>query len=1404
MSRKKINNQLESLFAELEQEAILSPASGDTLHNPSESEDEGGWGSLVPVGQNRKQPADGDDVSIQISTIRTTIPDSLAETKKAQNWIPPSSTPLTSTGRESVVRGGLTADSSSLYSPAIIATPFQMAGENIGLLEIVDDTPGRQWSEDEKRLVEQVVDQLSLALENAHLYQQEQHRRQVADTLRDIAYAVGSTLDLMEVIDRVIVPLSNLIGFTKASFYMVNNGMCKLLGERLFADSRISEAFTSQWRPISEEPLIADVIKKREPLVVEHDHFKSSLMGDNGSDPQTSYLGVPLIAGAEVVGIMILSHIHPEEFTQEASELVSAIGAQTGVAIQNARLFEQAQDALTGMESLYQASADLNAIHGYDELLEVLRSATLLGHPQTSHVSVNLFDRPWTGDEPPDHYLTIARWSRSSGYETPDSQHSMQAWLNSKELLCADRPTMIEDISIDPRLGDGSQTKHLDRIGIKSILLIPLVVGGSWIGHISTFYTSPMSFPEGEIRRLMSLSGQAATAIQNLHLLDETRRRAAQLETAAEIARDTSGTLALETLLKRAVNLTLSRYGYDHASIFLVDDAGANVVVREATGEAGEEMKRLGHKLPVGSNSVVGQVAYAGKPIVVNDAARDHSYQTKSFLKGTRSELGIPMMIGRRVIGVLDVHSNKPNAFTSDNVSVLQTLADQIAVAVDNARSYEVSQQAIEVTRQRVQELSVLFNVSQAFASAILESEEIGHIIAHRFVEVMHIPLCSIYLIDRESGVLNLLAEYSNERMAPEQDDTRLKNDRSSSKSSDQKTRRPLERVLNKTLLTAYPATIRVIESLIPLIIQVNDPRADPAELAYMNENQIATLVIIPLAVKGQALGVIELAAWDNPRNINPEQLNLSMTLANAAAVALENARLYDEQRRTADKLREVDKLKSQFLANMSHELRTPLNSIIGFSRVILKGIDGPITEVQEQDLNAINSAGQHLLHLINDILDISKIEAGRMELTFEDHVDIADLINSVLPTGTGLLKDKPIRLDVAIPPGLPPVRADVTRIRQVLINFISNAAKFTEDGAITISADMRSNPDGSPELFIKVTDTGIGISPEDQKKLFLPFSQVDASPTRKTGGSGLGLSISRLLVEMHNGRIGVESDAGKGSTFYFTLPVSQSDIESHKKASDRCILAIDDDLKVINLYDRFLKEQGFWIYPLTDASKAVEKVSEIQPFAVLLDILMPSQDGWSALHELKNNPATRQIPVIICSILEEGEKGFSLGVADYLAKPIREEDLLGTLARLDVGGEIHEILVVDDDVNDLLLIEKVLQAQEEYHINLALGGKEGLAALEQINPQAVIVDLFMPGLDGFTLLGNMRAKPNLRDLPVIIYMDGELTDEQRKHLEGLSTNILSNCSLEEGELVEYVKDSLARCKYAGKQSKEV
>ncbi len=498
----------------------------------------------------------------------------------------------------------------------------------------------------------------------------------------------------------------------------------------------------------------------------------------------------------------------------------------------------------------------------------------------------------------------------------------------------------------------------------------------------------------------------------------------------------------------------------------------------------------------------------------------------------------------------------------------------------------------------------------------------------------------------------------------------------------------------------------------------------------------------------------------------------------------------------------EADRLKSEFLSNMSHELRTPLNSIMALSDLMMS--NSPTDNLQDytEHLEIINRNGGHLLNLINDILDLSKIEAGRMELIlsdFESRVVIERVIETVRPT----VMNKNLELKVDLQ-DVPRMYSDESRLNQILLNMLSNAVKFTESGTVEVTV---SQTEGKVSLAVR--DTGIGISPEDQAHIFEQFRQVDGSSTRKYEGTGLGLSISQRLANLLGGEISLESTPGEGSVFTLVVPVSYEaahDLPTEVITTDirleaapakggarhRTILVIDDEPDVCEILREYLEGAGYGVEVAHTGAEGLRKARELKPFAITLDVMMPEMDGWETIKKLKTDAGTRDIPVLIVSVSEDLATGMALGAVGYIVKPIDKSVLLSELEKIAISRTVKRVLVVDDDPVHRQVMVKIL-TDVEYEVESAAGGKEALNMARQNPPDAMVLDLMMPEMDGFQVLDEIRQLPEICDLPVIVVTAKDLTGNERAQLQGSTRRIIAKGSMDRDLLLEELKASLAK-----------
>ncbi len=524
-------------------------------------------------------------------------------------------------------------------------------------------------------------------------------------------------------------------------------------------------------------------------------------------------------------------------------------------------------------------------------------------------------------------------------------------------------------------------------------------------------------------------------------------------------------------------------------------------------------------------------------------------------------------------------------------------------------------------------------------------------------------------------------------------------------------------------------------------------------------------------------------------RQLELTRLNRELEDTNRGVVAL-----YAELDEKADHLRRADELKSKFLSNMSHEFRSPLNSILALTGLLLDRSDGELTSEQEQQAEYIRLAARDLLDLVNDLLDLAKVEAGKVDAKPVEFRP-ADLFAALRGMLRPLLLNQAVDLVFDDVEHIPALFSDEGKISQILRNFISNALKFTERGEVRISATLS----GSEDIVFSVADTGIGIAPADQQRIFQDFAQVDHPIQRRVKGTGLGLPLSKKLATLLGGEVLVESQLGIGSTFTVRLPMRYEQTIDLSLKSESAIavaqadtgslpvLVLEDKAEMVMMYRSYLKNSGYQLIPASTIREAQEVLERIRPCVIILDLVLRSEDSWKFLAELKQEARTRDIPVIIASTIEDQAKAFHLGADEYLLKPVERTALLERLRALTAATQPTRILIIDDEERDRYLLKQQFR-DSRVLIQEASDGAEGIREATTGKPHAIILDLSMPGMSGFEVLDALKSNAATQDIPVVICTSRVLTDSERVQLAGRTLAILSKGGNGQREMAEVIR----------------
>lgn len=1287
---------------------------------------------------------------------------------------------------------------------SVIAAPMKTRTRPrpLGWLVLADEQKNRFDNNDERILLS-LSDMAASAIDNSYLFESTQEALQEMASLYNATNSISRARNEQELTAALKESLSTLRSDMAAVIIDAGSGPAAVFKQGFEESEELGlELHELAFSPLP-EPESGAVFIDDSATAPDSEILQRVLQGR----VVAAFAGINLRIKDGLGGRVLLGYREPHRFTEGEKRYLMTVADSTSVVLDNQVLLEQVQASLQETSVLYQASRALIEVNKAEDLLDVI--VNYIADPHVSQVLVGVINRAdW--DVKGVSLMFAAAWSDMPGFDltgvrlTPDQ---FPAW----DLLATDTVKTFDDLN-DPDIGLSElERDSFTSLNSRSVAIIPLRTPNRVIGVILLGSSEPHHFTESDLRTYQSFSEQSSLSLQASQLLEQAERRARQMETSSVISQTVGQILDLDVLLPQVVDLIKTQFDYDHVQVFLMDDADDYAELVASTGEAGQQLLEIKHKLRKGSDSVIGQVTETAEPVIAFDTADANVvHRPNAYLPMTRSEMALPLIVKGQVVGALDVQSNEPDAFTDEDRRALTTLAGQISVAIDNARLYNEA-------AERANEMSFLFDITTAAAAADSLEESLQYI-AERVHDSLGTVSAAVYLpqiyvdpYDNEMITVRAMALAGDDVNIAELVEINLDDDD------------------NLIAITGAELKPQIVGNV------KNEPRYKPISTAARSA------ILAPISSGSSLIGVIALEGG-RLRQFAADTQTLLLTLAGSIAAIIQNRQLVEELQATNDRLVEIDRLKSQFLASMSHELRTPLNSIIGFSRVMLKGIDGPLTEMQEQDLNTIYTSGNHLLNLINDILDQAKIEANQMQLTFKSF-DVKEMIETVRAIAIGSIKERDktgtLDLNVDISPNIPAAYGDDFRSRQIVINLVTNAIKFTPEGTVTVRAYAYQDEErGQKMVRIDVIDTGIGIEKKDMPILFEQFRQVDNSLTRTVGGTGLGLPISRALAEMQGGELLVESEVGKGSTFSVTIPTEPIPelIEEHGEDEDdppppqqssssngssngtqkkkprktvdtsetspiippgamlkREVLLIEDNKDMVDQFRRTLQREGFGVQTADQPAYATAMVSNLRPNVVILDVNFAEGKGWEILADLKDRDDTFDIPIIVTTTDEDAERAYQLGASKFLSRPFESDTLVEVVLAAEEESNRERILIIDDQPDSVRLLTQLLGNNGNYRVFSANNASDGISLVARRHPDLILLDLRMPETDGFSVLNELRHNPETAKIPVLV-VTGEVdfNSEERDLLDNVHVLQKTDVSQEDYDnFIEAVRNHL-------------
>jgi PAS domain S-box-containing protein len=1186
-------------------------------------------------------------------------------------------------------------DEKSWNADDLCFTPlYDSAQQLIGLLSVDSPVDGRIPAPQTMETLELFANQAAMAVENARLFRSEQQRRRLADTLREVAAVVSSTLDVDRVIEAILDQLQHVVPYDSATVQVLRGDCLIVTGGRGWESLGNILGLTFS---LADNNPNAVVARLRAPYIVPDTRAAYPAFREPPHDHIRSWLGVPLLFGDNLLGIIALDSVQLDHYTEEHAQVALTFASQAAMALQNAQLFGQVRQYADRLSVLNEVGVQITSILNVEKL--IARVSQLVEDNFGYRANISLVEEG------------SVDWADLSA-QSPNT------------------PTVP-----DMARSDAAVPRQEATPAGGSEISIPLKVQERVLGVFEVRGDVSDAFARNEILVLQSLAGQTAVAISNAQLFERVSRMGQELEqrvqertealantlkdltlerdrveTLYSITRELAASLDLDRVLNEALSLINRAVGVAQGAIMLLDPGTGNLIYRTALGRP-RGLHREGMATPYRRGvGLAGWVLESREAVIVPDVTKDPHWVPvdKEPDPPRRSALAVPLTAGEDVLGVLLLFHPQVNYFTQDHLKLVNAAAIQVATAINNAELYRL------ITDQ-AERLGAMLRTQRAEAAkhqAIVEGIADGVLVLDSDYHV-------VLMNPAASRILGINA----------------------SMVEGQHVRQILGRAEKMTdQVVAQQLYGKLMGSVERLNTRDYSQTQKLSGLEFRVETEGKTIVVSvsPLPLGGSSL---------------PSLVTVLRDITHDA---------------------EMERIKNEFISTVSHELRTPMTSIKGYTDLLIGEKVGTLSDQQRRFVQVIKTNADRLTALVNDFLDISRMETGRVKLKMEG-LDMLAMIHTVADNFRGQMVEKELELVLDLPAQLPLVRGDQDRVIQILENLTSNAWKYTPaGGTVTVRAGVTDD-----FVQIDVSDTGIGIAEKDQGHIFDRFYRTEQAEVRAVDGTGLGLSIVKMLVDLLGGDIWVESRENQGTTFSFTLPIvlqTEGGVVGGEVAGSK-ILVVDDDEDITQLLRHQLEAEGYRVLAAQHEEDVLQLARREQPDLITLDILLDGVDGFDVLAKLKQDSMTAEIPVIIVSIVPDaGTRGLALGAAGYISKPFEERQVLAqihaVLASAGTGGNgrLNRVLVVDDDRHIVDWLKEAL-TNNGFTVRGAYNGHEALALAREDSPDLILLDLKMPDMDGYEVIRGLRRQQATQGIPVIV-ITGYALDSDRDKVEILGMGV--------------------------------